>query len=243
METIDSSILYFGNDIDMGGGIKIRQPKLSQILFDMGEQGYLSTVNAWTSIPSDAKSMLDENGIDYAQISDFEYFMMLSRGLNAQLSEQIVSGFNPAKAVPKRNTQNDEIVLFDEENKTVIDRFVHGNIMNVLCQMHGYVKERETAGNKAAREFFIEEDKALRKRRKEEGPKSTLQPLVSALIAKAGLHGQMEKILNMTFFQLRDAIRRYEAIDLSYQIGQGIYVGMLDTKKINKEYLNWTRVL
>lgn len=236
--------LYFGGDISVTPKIAIHQLKLSEIRA-MGEGKYFQAVNVWTSIPSDAKSVLwDEARIDYGKVSEFEFFMMLCERSALDDNEEIVAGFNPARAIKKVNGQNGEVVLADPVTGTVVDRLVHSQVADTLRMMHGFEKKVEIACNKMARELLIDEDRCNRERAKAEGSKSTIATLVSSLAGKAGLQSQIKQLMdNMTFYQLRDSIRRLEIIDTAHNISRGLSVGMIDAKKIDEKKLNWARSL
>lgn len=241
-ERIDPLSLYVGDDIQITSKISVRQLKLSEIR-DLGEGRYFQSVNVWTSIPSDAKSVLwDEAHVDYGKISEFQFFMMLCERSSEEDNERIIKGFNAARAVKMTNEQNGETVLVDPITKTAVDRLVYAQVSDVLRMMHGFEKKVEIACNRMARELLIDEDRCNRARAKEEGRKSTIATLVSSLAGKSGLQNQVRQIMeNMTFYQLRDAIKRLEIIDTAHNISRGLSVGMIDAKKIDDMKLNWVR--
>lgn len=239
---VDPLSLYVGDDVAVTPKISIHQLLLGQIR-DMGEGKYFHAVNVWTSIPSDAKSVLwDEAHIDYGKVSEFEFFMMLCEKSDEGDNEQIITGFNPARAVRMTNQQNGETVLADPVTKTVVDRLVYTQVSDTLRMMHGFEKKVEIACNKMARELLIDEDRCNRERARKEGPKSSIATLISSLAGKSGLQNQIGEIMkSMTFYQLRDAIKRLEIIDTANNISRGLSVGMIDSKKIDEKKLNWAR--
>lgn len=241
---VDPLSLYVGDDVAVTPKILIRQLKLGQIRA-MGEGRYFNAVNVWTSIPSDAKSVLwDEAHVDYGKISEFDFFMMLCERSDAANNDQLIIGFNPARAERKTNPQNGETVLLDPVTGTIVDRFVHSQVADTLRMMHGFEKKVEIACNKMARELLIDEDRCNRERAKKEGPKSSIATLISSLAGKAGLQSQIDQMMaSMTFYQLRDAIKRLEVIDTAHNISRGISVGMIDGKKIDDKKLNWARAI
>lgn len=239
---VDPLSLYVGDDVMVTPKIFVRQLRLCQIR-DMGEGKYFQAVNVWTSIPSDAKSVLwDEARIDYGKVSEFDFFMMLCERSDEKDNEQLITGFNPARAVKMTNPQNGETVLADPITKTVVDRFVYAQVSDTLRMMHGFEKKVEIACNKMARELLIDEDRCNRERARQEGPKSSIATLISSLAGKSGLQSQIDQMMaGMTFYQLRDAIKRLEIIDTANNISRGLSVGMIDSKKIDEKKLNWAR--
>ena len=77
----DELKLYRGMDWPVNSSILIRQPTLGSIC-EYGEQEYFSMVHTLCSVGADLKWQLDELGVDYTKISDYELFLyMLARGL------------------------------------------------------------------------------------------------------------------------------------------------------------------
>ena len=68
--------MYMGYDYILNEHIIIHQPTIGEII-NLGEQKYWSVVYTICAIPSDMKSQLWDQGIDYEEISDFQLFIML----------------------------------------------------------------------------------------------------------------------------------------------------------------------
>lgn len=65
--------LYRGRDIAINEYINIHVPTLDEI-FEYGEREYFSFINTICSVGADLKWQLDEIGIDYTKVEDFELF-------------------------------------------------------------------------------------------------------------------------------------------------------------------------
>lgn len=65
--------LYRGRDIAINEHINIHVPTLDEI-FEYGEREYFSFINTICSVGADLKWQLDEIGIDYTKVEDFELF-------------------------------------------------------------------------------------------------------------------------------------------------------------------------
>ena len=72
---IDDLIIYRGKDYKVNDKITIRQPTVGEIT-DYGEQNFFSMVHMLTNVGADLKWQLDEVGIDYTKINDYEFFMI-----------------------------------------------------------------------------------------------------------------------------------------------------------------------
>lgn len=70
--------IYRGNPLRINDDIIVRQPTLGEIA-DFGEERYLSTVQALCGTPSDYMVALDDMGLNFEDITDFQMFIMLAR--------------------------------------------------------------------------------------------------------------------------------------------------------------------
>ena len=83
----DELKLYRGMDWPVNSSILIRHPTMGSIC-EYGEQEYFSMVHTLCSVGADLKWQLDELGVDYTKISDYELFLyMLARGLTKAQTE------------------------------------------------------------------------------------------------------------------------------------------------------------
>lgn len=74
----DELALYFGDDYIVNDNIHIHQPTIGEIAH-FGEREYFQMVYTLCAIPSDMKATLDDMGLDYAKLPDFDLFMLLTR--------------------------------------------------------------------------------------------------------------------------------------------------------------------
>ena len=70
---IDQLQLYFGDPYVVNNNITIFQPTVGEIM-KYGEKKYYSMVHSLTAISSDMKSQLDDIGLDYEQVEDFQLY-------------------------------------------------------------------------------------------------------------------------------------------------------------------------
>jgi len=72
----DELMIYRGRDIPITSKIIVTQPELGQIE-EFGEQKYFGSIYTLISVGADMKWQLNEIGIDYTKISDYELFYKL----------------------------------------------------------------------------------------------------------------------------------------------------------------------
>ena len=235
---VDQLQLYFGDPYVINKHITINQPTIGQIV-DYGEKAYYSMVHTLTAIPSDLKSQLDDMGLDYEQIEDFQLFQMLAPTLSPESTYILFGDIDFTKLKIIRNPQNDEIIMRDKETGIVIDRLIYERIVNYLRKVHGLKKKVEKSYNKYTKRIMIEEDRKNIELNKGKPYKSFLTPLISAVKVRMGY--TKDYVRNMGIYELTDDIARLQIINNADALLRGMYSGMIDTKKIDKKELNWMK--
>lgn len=237
---IDALSLYFGDPYVINEHLTIFQPTIGDIV-QFGERNYFSMVHTLCAIPSDMKSQLDDIGIDYEQISDFELFMMLVPTLKLDQTSILFGDVDFSMLRPYRNPQNDEIVLADRNTGLIIDTLIYERIVNYLRKVHNLKKKVEYAANKYTKKILIEEDRNNILMNKNKPYQSFLVPLVSSVKVRMGY--TKDYVRKMGIVEFFDDIGRLQIINNADALLRGMYGGMIDTKKINKNDLNWMREL
>lgn len=235
---IDALSLYMGNPYVINEHITITQPTIGEIS-EYGEKKYYSMVHTITAIPSDMKSQLDDMGLDYEKLEDFELFMMLVPTLSKEATSILFGDVDFTKLKIYKNPQNGQTVLADRETGLVIDVLIYERIVNYLRKVHGLKKKIEHAGNKYTKRILIEEDRRNIELNKSKPYKSFLTPLVSAVKVRMGY--TKDYVKDMGIYEFTDDIARLQIINNADALLRGMYGGMIDTKKIDKKELNWMR--
>ena len=237
---IDFLKIYFGDPYVVNSKIVLNQPSLGEIL-QYGERDYWQFVYAVTSIPSDFKPELFDKGIDYETVSDLEMFHMMSAKITPDKSKILFGDMDLTKLKPFRQKNNDELVLYDADSGIKIDRRINMIIQGYLTTLHNIKKKVEHAGNFMTKQIMIEDDRQRKKRNAEKPWKSTLVPLISAMVNNAGFKYNVDQVRDMKLFSFMDSVARISAINTSNLLLQGTYAGRVDPKKVDKKSLDWLR--
>lgn len=236
----DEMSLFFRRNIPLNQKITFTQPTIGDIL-DFGEARYFSVAKTLVTIPSDLKPELQDIGIDYEEISDFELFIMLSSSLHVEDTRLILGDLDLSKFKTCIDKTNDEIILYNEETDTVIDRRIHMFISKYVCKLHGFKPKVEHAANKFTKKILIEDDRSRKKMERKKPYKSVLLPMITSLINHPGFKYNSKTIMDIGIYELRESIERISIIRYSDALLHGIYSGMIDSTKVNKKELDWTR--
>lgn len=239
MFAVDEIRLLTGQPFDIGVGITLRQPKMSEIA-QFGESEYLSLVSAITSEPFDMPYFLDQMGIDFEQIKPFELFCILISQIPQSTSKLLFGDldFTKFRTVIKDN----EIVLVNNQG-IIIDSLIRERMADNVRRMHCLPKNILTScANKFTHDLMIKQQKKNidREKRKRDlfGEHSSYSSLISSLACE---WHDYDKVFNLHVGQFFDAIIRLGYKQSANNLYHGLYAGTVSFKNIHKSDLDWMR--
>lgn len=244
LNNIDQLKVYRGDNFIINDKIQILQPTLGQIC-DYGEKKYYEMIHMLCSVGADLKWQLDDKGIDYTSIPDYElFYMLLARGFSVD-DTRIIFGdildFSQMQLV--ENVETDEIVMMqhcNDKEDIIIDRCTYSMIVKTLRMMHGLKRNNEIPGNEATRQILIQDAKEEYEENKNKPYKSILLPMISAVVNSEGFKRNDVTVFDMKICAFTDSVKRISKIKKSDLLLQSGYSGFgIDLKKINNEELNW----
>lgn len=235
---MDELQLFRGKEYVVNDRIKIHHPTLDDIV-TYGEQNYYGLVSRLTSIPSDYKAQLDQLEIDYEEISEFDLFIMLCKGLNVEETRILFGDLNFQDLNLFKNTNTDQPVLYNESQDFIIDKAIYEVVMEFIRKINGFEKKIERAGNASTKKFLIDEAKEQLKKNQNKPFKSILIPLISSLVNSPEFKYDHNSVFNLPIYTFMDSVKRIQKIKSYNGLIQGIYAGNIDSKKLNKDDLNW----
>lgn len=235
---VDDLKLYIGDKYVINDFITILQPTILKIA-EFGERDFFSVVHTITAIPSDMKANLDDMGLDWCEVDDFELFMMLTQTLTPDKTSILFGDLDFSKLKPFRNNQNGDIVLADKESGVIIDKMIYLRIVSYLRKAFNIKPKVERPVNKRTRKVLIEEDRKNKELNKDKPFKSFLLPLISSVKVKQGY--TKDYVLNMGYVEFMSDVARIQVIHNADHLLSACYAGTIDMKKINKAELNWMK--
>lgn len=238
----DELQMYFGEDYIINDKIKIHQPSIGEIV-QYGEREYYSMIHTLTCIPSDMPSQLDDLGINYMEIEDFDLFMMLTRGLPKEKTYILFGDLDLSKFEPCFNQINNEKCLYDRNNDIMIDKLIYLRIVSYLRKLHSIKPKIRKAANETTRKIIIQLDRQKIQKAKKEEYKSQLKDLISGMMRYPGFKYKKNELKECGLYEFMDAVQGAQIYVSTTALLQGMYSGMVDTSKINKKEFNWMRNL
>lgn len=241
---VDELALYRGNDIRINEYITVHQPTLKEIC-EYGERDYYNMIYTLCSVGADLKWQLDELGIDYTKVSDFQlFYSVLAKGFPKEKTGILFgSVLDFSKMEPVFHTQLQEDVLIqvlDEKNIIQIDKYVSASIVSVIRKMHRIKRNDEQPGNEATRQILIEDARDEYESKKNLPNKSYLFPLISAMVNSEGFKHDEKTVFDMSLFAFMDSVARTGRIKNAGLLLASGYSGFgIDLKKIDKKETDW----
>lgn len=239
---IDELKMYFSEPFYINDKITIYIPTIGDIV-EFGERQYYGMIHTLTCIPSDMKSQLFDMGVDYENISDFELFAMLTRNLTPESTRLVLGDLDLSKFGLYTNSENNELVLYDEESDTTIDKLIYMKIVEYIRKVHNIKPKIEKAANKTTKRILIQLDRDRIKKAQNEPYKSQLKTLISAMMRYPGFKYKSNELKQCGLYEFMDSVQGAQIYISSTALLQGSYSGMIDTSKINKKEFNWMRGL
>lgn len=229
--------LLYKREYPINDAIKIVIPTVGEILEQ--EANYYNIISSITATPYDMMVQLDDIGIDFAEISDYELFLLLFSSLKHQDVSLVFQGLKLSRFETAVNSQNNMMVLRDPESGTVIDRGIYEQICQAIRTIHHLNRNNRKPANGAAKEYMIQRARKKMKRKRDGIETSQLEDLIVALVNTEQFHYGFEGVKDLTIYQFNESVQQViKKIDFDNKM-RGIYAGTISAKDLNQNDLNW----
>jgi len=228
--------LLYEKQYAINDSIHIIIPTVGQIIDN--EDAYYGLVSVLTAMPVDLMVQLEDAGIDFMSINEYELFLLMFAGLKSQDTSLIFGDLDLSKFKMAVNEQNGTIVLLDEEHDIKIDRAVHGQIAAVLRKIHHLERNNRKPANNEAKRFMLERarEKLRRRTRKED---SQLESLIIAMVNTEQYKYDFEGTRELSIYQFNESVRQViKKVDYDNRM-YGVYTGTINAKELSQDDLNW----
>lgn len=228
--------LLYKNQYTINNAIHIVIPSVGQILEN--EDSYYGIVSILTASPIDLMVQLDDVGIDFTSIDDYELFLLMFNGLKSQDTSLVFGDLDLSKFNIAVNEHNKTVVMLDKENDIVIDRAIHGQIAATLRKIHHIERNNRKPANKQAKDYMLKRarEKMKRKNRKSF---SQLESLIIAMVNTEQYKYDFEGTKKLSIYQFNESVRQViKKVDYDNRM-YGVYAGTINAKELSQDDLNW----
>lgn len=224
--------------------IQINQPTIGDIL-DIGEKDFYFMLNIFISNTTSYRLQLWDMGVDWNKISDYELFCMLIKGLNKEITSLLFGDidFQCFDLYNKKIEDDEVLTLYNKEQNIEISEETYRCISEYLRLMFNIYPKVEKAKGKSTKEAIIDEDRMNLnlETKKNKGYKSMLLPLVSSCINHPGFKYKLDELREIGIVQFMDSVQRLQVYESTVALNSGMYSGMCDLSKVDKNLFNFMR--
>lgn len=217
--------------------ISVRIPNVGEIL-DC-EDEYYGLVSMITAMPIDMMVQLDDIGIDFTTINEWDLFLLLFGSVKEHDTSMIFGDLSLKQFQPAINPQNNTIVLVNKDTGAKIDRAIHGQIANILRKIHHLERNNRKPANGDAKKYMIHRAREKMRRHSKRAFNSPLEELIVALVNTEQFHYGFEGTRELSIYQFNESVRQViKKIDYDNRM-HGIYAGTVSVKDLSQDDLNW----
>ena len=231
------SKLLYQRSIPVNDSISVYVPTVGEVLDN--ETSYYSLVSIFSAMPIDFMVQLDDAGIDFTTINEYELFLLLFPGIKAQDTHLILGNLDLSKFEMGVSEQNGEIVLVNRETGMVIDRAIHGLIADNIRKLNHLEKDVRKPANDEAKNYLIKRARDKLRRKKNRKEDSQLETLIVAMVNTEQFKYNYETVRDISIYQFNESVRQIVSkVDYEHRM-HGVYAGTVNVKDLSQDDLTW----
>ena len=237
---IDKLLLLSGEPIVICEGLTLFQPTLGEIR-DYGESRFYNTFWTLCAAPWDMPSALDDVGINFMKISEWELFTSTAQALGVEHTKLIFGDLDFSKFQLLKRTKedgNEDLVLYD--GNLLIDEDLYKQFIKYVKAMIGFEHSGKKAGNEITRRTLIELDRKDRKRAARKQHESILFNGIISLVNTEEFKYNYQTVFDITLFQFTKSLQQIQGKKAACALLQGSMSGFCDTSKVPQRDFQWT---
>ena len=229
--------LLYERWIPVNDKINIYVPTVGEII--ECEDDYYSLVSILTAMPIDFMVQLDDLGIDFTSINEYDLLLILFPELKSKDTSMIFGDLDLSGFELMVNQQNNNIVLRDELNDITIDRSVYGMISNTLRKIHSLERDRRKPANEEAKKFMLERARKKLRRNKNKYRDSQLESFIISLVNAEQFKYDFEGTRELSIYQFNVSVRQIIKKTDYEHLMFGVYSGSISAKDVKNDDLIW----
>lgn len=224
--------------VDIIPDLFVRIPAVGEILDN--ESSYYSLISSLTASPFQYMVQLDDMGIDYTKLNDYDLFKMLfpiyaKSDLSILFGEMDTSDFDIY--IDKDTGQQ---VIYSPQNNIMIDELVYNDLTDTIRKINLLEKVQSKPGNESARKYLLEKERRKQKRNAEKKQEPYLERLVIALVNTSEFPYNYDSCMELSIYRFNQSLKQIQHKIAFDNTMTGVYAGTVDTSKLNnKDCLTW----
>ena len=233
-----SKSLLYAKQVDITDKISIYIPTVGEVIDNQDE--YFGLVSLITATPFDMMVQLDDWGIDFTTIDDFELFSILFNEIKTKDTHLLFGELNLSKFEFAVSKENGNILFRDEENDISIDKAVHLKIGRALREINFFEsKHNKRPANEEAKLYLLERNRIKQQRSLKKNKKSQLEEMIIAMVNTSEYAYDFETTRGLSIYQFYSSVRQIvKKINFDNTM-IGCYAGTVSAKDLRPDQLDW----
>lgn len=230
--------LLNATSVDIVPNLSIRIPTVGEILED--EDKYYEIVSSLTATPFQYMVQLDDMGIDFTTITDYQLFMMLFPMYAKSDLSLLFSDLDTSDFGIYINQQDNSQVIYSPNNNIIIDELIYNDLADTIRKINLFEKVKSKPGNESARKYLLEKERKKQKRNAKKPKEPYLEKLVIALVNTSEFPYNYETCMDLSIYKFNQSFKQIQQKITFDNTMIGVYAGTVDTSKMtNKDALSW----
>ena len=237
--------VYFGDDYVINDRITIHQPSIQDFIDADNESDIYHVIAPFVSNTTGYRVQLWDMGIDWNKITNQELFSILIKTVDYKYSKIIFGDidFSTFNLYEKSVGDNKVLTLYSPEMDLEIDE----DVMNKMCKyiqfmFNSYPPEEEFTSSKILKQELINNDRQKQLlKSKENSNGQSLLSMISFYLNHPGCKYKKNELREVGYFEFMYNIQRLQIYESTHALFGGMYSGMCDLSKVDKNEFNFMR--
>ena len=230
--------LLNATSVNIVPNLSIRIPTVGEILED--EDKYYGIVSSLTATPFQYMVQLDDMGIDFTTITDYQLFMMIFPMYAKSDLSLLFGDLDTSDFGIYINQQDNSQVIYSPNNNIIIDELIYNDLADTIRKINLFEKVKSKPGNESARKYLLEKERKKQKRNAKKPKEPYLEKLVIALVNTSEFPYNYETCMDLSIYKFNQSFKQIQQKITFDNTMIGVYAGTVDTSKMtNKDALSW----
>lgn len=232
--------LLYLRDMPINDRISIHIPTIGEVLDN--EDNYYDLVCSIIATPYDMMVQLDDAGIDFTKINDFELFCLMFPKLQSQDTSLVFGELDLTKFRTAVNENTKDIMLIDSDSETIIDRLLYLQICDAVCKVLHTKRNDKRPANEEAKNYELKKARKKLERMKKKQKKiktSQLEDSIISLVNTAEFPYDYNSVRDITIFQFYSSLNQIAHKIRFDNTMIGYYAGTVKMEDISHSERTW----
>ena len=240
---MENNSLLNKKEVQITDQLTLRIPTVGEILDN--QNTYFSLISIMTSTPLQYMVQLDDIGIDYTKITDYEMFRLFFP-VYAQQDISILFGNLHLNDIDRYHNNNTNLdVLYSPSTGIIIDELVYMMMAKLLRRIHLIKYNRAMPKGENTKKYLLDKERRHIKnmeriRKRKEYEDSEFERIIIALVNRPEFKYNYSSVLDLSIYDFYQSFKQIQQGINFNNMMRGIYAGTIDAKKItDKSCLSW----